>query len=59
MSNYSRVAVQFEHTTADSDTRRINRAVLTVYGKSEFAVLGELTRQHPDYREILILEAKW
>jgi hypothetical protein len=58
MSNYETVAVQFEHTTADSDTRRINRAVMTVYGHSAFAVRAELTRQYPSFRDIVVLDVQ-
>lgn len=56
MPSYQRVAVTFEHTTPESDTPRVNRAVLTVYGDSEFAVLAELKRQRPECRGVVILE---
>ena len=59
MSRYSTVAVQLEHSTGDSTTRRVNRAVLTVYGESEFAVLAELERQYPAYQDIVILECEF
>ena len=55
MLKYETVAVRFEHTLADCDTKRVNRAVLTVYGHSEFAVLAELARQHPEYVRITML----
>lgn len=58
MPSYRRVSVTFEHTTPDSDTRRVNRAVLTVYGDSELAVLAELRRQRPDCRDITVLEVE-
>lgn len=56
MPGYNSVAVTFEHCTTDSDSRRINRLVLTVYGDSEFAVLAELQRQNPSYVDIVILQ---
>lgn len=59
MSRYNTVAVKFEHNTSDSATRRINRAVLTVYAESEFAVLAELERQYPGYQDIVILECEF
>jgi hypothetical protein len=37
MTQYNSVSVKFEHTTDGNDNRRVNRAVLTVYGDSEFA----------------------
>lgn len=53
---YHSVSVVFEHTFAGSDTRRVNQAVLTVYGESEFAMLAELRRQHPSYEHVVVLE---
>ena len=55
---YQRVVVTFEHTTIESDTPRVNRATLTVYGDSELAVLAELKRQRPELREISLLEVE-
>lgn len=57
MPEYHSVAVTFEHATLDSNTRRVNRAVITVYGESEFVVLAELKRQYPAYVDIAILQA--
>lgn len=59
MPKYNSVSVEFEHATSGSATRRVNRAVITVYGESEFAVLAELRRQYPDYEEIIILECEF
>lgn len=59
MPTYQRVAVTFEHTTPESNTVRANRAVLTVYGDSEFAVLAELKRQRPECRDIVLLEVQY
>lgn len=59
MTGYQRVTVTFEHCTVDSSTRRVNRAVLTVYGNSEFAVLAELKRQYPAYSDIVILNCEF
>ena len=55
MASYQTVAVEFEHATSASDTRRVNRAVITVYGLSESAILRELRKQYPDYRDVVIL----
>lgn len=59
MAQYRSVSVQFEHTMSGGTTRRVNRAVVTVYGESEFAVLAELERQYPDYADIVILECEF
>ena len=59
MPTYNSVAVKFEHSTEGSATRRVNRAVVTVYGDSEFAVLAELERQYPDFTDITILECEF
>jgi hypothetical protein len=59
MTQYNSVSVKFEHTTDGNDNRRVNRAVLTVYGDSEFAVLAELKRQYPAYEDITILECEF
>ncbi len=53
---YHSVDVRFEYTTSDSANRRVNRAVITVYGSSELAVLAEMKRQYPQYGDIAILE---
>lgn len=55
MPSYHTVDVRFEHSTTINGTRRTNRAVITVYGESEFAVLAELQRQYDYYRDITIL----
>jgi hypothetical protein len=59
MPKYNTVSVKFEHTLGGGSARRVNRAVLTVYGESEFAVLAELERQYPDYEDIVILECQF
>lgn len=59
MSSYKTASVKFEHTLDGGSTRRVNRAVLTVYGESEFAVLAELQRQYPAYGDIVILECEF
>lgn len=59
MPKYQSVSVKFEHSTVDGETRKVNRAVITVYGNSEFAVLAELGRQYPEYRNITILETEF
>ena len=59
MTHYNSVSVKFEHTTDGSDNRHVNRAVITVYGDSEFAVLAELKRQYPAYEDITILECEF
>lgn len=59
MPQYQRVSVKFEHSVGGSESRKVNRAVLTVYGESEFAVLAELQRQYPDYEGIVILECEF
>lgn len=56
MVSYQRVDVRFEHALGGETTRRVNRAVLTVYGSSELAVLAELQRQHPEYKDVTILD---
>lgn len=58
MAKYRRVSVTFEHAI-DGGTLKVNRAVLTVYGDSEFAVLRELVRQYPEYADITILKCEW
>lgn len=58
MVSYQRVDVRFEHTLGEGTSRRVNRAVLTVYGSSELAVLAELQRQHPEYHDVVILEVR-
>ena len=55
MPKYHSVSVTFEHAVGDSTTRKVDRAVLTVYGESEFAVLAELKRQYPEFTDIAIL----
>lgn len=57
MPSYHRVSVKFECST-DNNTK-VNRAVLTVYGDSEFVVLREQKRQYPEYTEVTILECEW
>ena len=57
-SLYRSVSVTFEHGLEGSDQRRVNRAVITVYGVSEFAILAELQRQYPAYTNISILEVE-
>ena len=59
MAKYRTVSVKFEHTVAGSSTRKVNRAVITVYGESEFAVLAELEKQYPEYEDIVILECEF
>lgn len=52
---YKTFSVVYEHTIEGSDQRIVNRAVLTVYGDSELAIQAELGRQHPSFRNIVIL----
>ena len=52
---YRRVSVIFEHSI-DGGTRKVNRAALTVYGDSEFAVARELKRQYPEFDDITVME---
>jgi hypothetical protein len=59
MPKYQSVSVTFEHTVGGSSTRKVNRAILTVYGESEFAVLAELKRQYPEYDDITILDVEF
>ena len=33
-----------------------NRALLTVYGESEFAILAELRKQYPNYTNVSLLD---
>ncbi len=58
MAHYQTFSVIYEHSTDGSDQRRVNRAVLTVYGQSELAIQAELQRQHPTFRNIVILEVQ-
>ena len=58
-TRYHTVDVRFEFTLTDSGNRRVDRAVITVYGESEFAVLAELKRQNPDYRGVTILSTEF
>ena len=55
---YTTFSVSFEHSVGGSGQRKVNRAVLTVYGESEFAIRAELARQYPEYRDIVILEVE-
>jgi len=59
MAKYHTVSVEYEHTVDGSDQRNFNRAVLTVYGESEFAVQAELERQYPSYDNIVLLDVEW
>ena len=54
--SYKTFSVKFEHTVGGSGTPRVNRAVVTVYGESEFAIKRELERQYPEYGDVVILE---
>ena len=58
MPKYHSVSVMYEYTTGGSDQRKINRAVITVYGESEFAIQAELARQYPDLDNITILSVE-
>lgn len=53
---YNTFDVQFEHTTTDSETVRVNRRIITIYGESEFKAKAELERQEPSFRNVVILE---
>jgi hypothetical protein len=55
---YRTFSVVFEHAIEGSDQRRINRAVVTVYGESDFAIQAALARQFPEYREIVVMEVE-
>ena len=55
---YHSFSVTFEHTLGGSDQRKVDRAVITVYGESEFAIQAELKRQYPEYGDITILEVE-
>lgn len=54
--SYNTFDVQFEHTTIDSDTPRINRRTVTIYGESEFQALAKIKLMEPAFRDITILE---
>lgn len=56
--SYKTFSVKFEHTVGGSETRKMNRAVVTVYGESEFAIKRELERQYPEYGDVVILEVE-
>jgi hypothetical protein len=56
--SYKTFSVKFEHTVGGSGTPRVNRAVVTVYGESEFAIKRELERQYPEYGDVVILEVE-
>ena len=56
--SYKTFSVKFEHTVGGSGTPRVNRAVVTVYGESEFAIKMELERQYPEYGDVVILEVE-
>jgi len=55
---YKTFSVKFEHTVGGSNTPKVNRAVVTVYGESEFAIKRELERQYPGYENVVILEVE-
>ena len=56
--SYKTFSVKFEHTVGDSGTPKVNRAVVTVYGESEFAIKAELERQYPEYANVVILSVE-
>jgi hypothetical protein len=56
--SYKTFSVKFEHTVGGSGTTRVNRAVVTVYGDSEFAIKREIERQYPEYGDVVILEVE-
>lgn len=58
MPRYTTFSVEYEHSIEGSDQRIVNRAVLTVYGESEFAIQAELERQHPTFTHIVILSSE-
>lgn len=58
MAKYHTFTVQYEHTTDTSDTVRQNRAVLTVWGESEFAIKKAIEREHPSHTNVVILESE-
>lgn len=55
---YRTFDVEFEHKTESSDTARVNRRVITIYGESEFKAKAEIERQNPEFRDVVILEMK-
>ena len=56
--SYKTVGVKFEHTVGGSGTPKVNRAVVIVYGESEFAIKAEIERQYPEYGDVVILEVE-
>jgi hypothetical protein len=55
--SYQTFDVVYEHTTANSDTVRQNRATMTVYGGGLFKLKAEIERQRPSHLRVNILEA--
>lgn len=58
MPKYHSVSVMYEYSDEHSEQRKINRAVMTVYGESEFAIQTELERQYPRQQAITILSVE-
>jgi hypothetical protein len=56
--SYKTFSVEFEHTVGGSGTPRVNLAVITVHGESEFRIKRELERQYPEYGDVVILEVE-
>jgi hypothetical protein len=53
------VAVTYEYRPpTDGAPARTSQAVVTVAAISEYLVLRELQQQFPEYREIVVLEAR-
>ena len=53
---YQTFNVVYEHKTTFSDTGRVNRATVTIYGMSELQIRAEIERMRPGHRDIVILE---
>lgn len=56
-ATYRTYDVTYEHTTANSDTIRQNRATVTVLGCGEFKLKAEVERLRPQHRCVVILNA--
>jgi hypothetical protein len=57
-ASYTTYDVLYEHTTADSDTVRQNRAIVTVYGRSELKLKAAIEHERPSNRNVTILDSR-
>lgn len=55
MPKYHSYSVTFEYNSPGSDQAKLTRAVVTVYGDSEFAIKREIERQYPEFENVTIL----